>query len=137
MKYLGYLFVSCLFFSCGKKQTPAEYFELNQNLIGQVVNDHTNVEKNEKRMDRVIYNDEKGIHFTLFKDQKISYELIGLGKGDGEWRLSESAIIIEADTGLFKMFIEIIEKSQNKLFFQYRDRFGPQLVEVSIRNEVN
>ncbi len=135
--FIRYLYVFFIFIliSCGKEKSEVEFQEFDKEKLVSVINNYSSEDGGNKELDKIIYNEDKGIYFSLFKDNIMTYELVGLGVGKGIWELTDTSLIIKADTGLFDMIIDIKEKGTEGLHFFYRDRFGSQVVKVNIKNE--
>jgi hypothetical protein len=130
-----YVFFIFILISCGKEKSEVEFQEFDKEKLVSVINNYSSEDGGNKELDKIIYNEDKGIYFSLFKDNIMTYELVGLGVGKGIWELTDTSLIIKADTGLFDMIIDIKEKGTEGLHFFYRDRFGSQVVKVNIKNE--
>ena len=135
IKYFMYLLMAIVLFNCGKEKSEPEFSEFNTDNVTSLVNSYEAKDGGNKELDKIIFNENKGIYFSLFDDNIMTYELVGLGEGRGIWELTENALQIKADTGLFDMIIDIREKGSEGLHFYYRDRYGPQVVKVDIKND--
>ena len=130
-----FLLFTLMINSCGKEKSEAEFYEFNQDKLIEVTNNYSSDLAGTSELEKTIFNEEKGIYFKLFKDNILTYKLIGLGEGEGFWNIKEKALVMNADTGLFDMYIEIKQHNENDLYFHYRDRFGRQVVKVQTNNE--
>lgn len=135
IKYVLSLLMIFVLVNCGKEKSAPEFSEFNAENVASLVNSYEAKDGGNKELDKIIFNENKGIYFSLFDDNVMTYELVGLGEGRGIWEITENALQIKADTGLFDMIIDIREKGTEGLHFYYRDRFGPQVVKVDIKND--
>ena len=131
--------VFCLF-SCkdvaGSKKGEVVYFEVEEKMFDKYINQKDLPSEPNYFVDKRLVNDSYPFEIILYKNNKFFYNLPNLGEGTGKFWYENGGIRFFAKRSLFDMHMDLKAKSKNAetVILKFKDRFGPNALEMTKHN---